>query len=327
MIISIKRVKRLHPHCLNRKEYIMKIHKTSIRNIYRYLTMMEEGETFRLGVKVSNDMLAILGIYGFDVTSEGQTVCPNPISPSTSYNAHGKTITRRDLPKVRRLVVRYWQLTDKRGNVHSGTWDDYGPFYPKEFLPPLRIPFTLSRGYLHSEVFTFHYNLCNAKRILLATNILLEMFGVCEVLGQDLSSKLPQGRQLDWKILPSGHRSEEEINSQIERFTKRYDEPTRENIAQNHALLQEHHPNFYAYGKDGFNGYIVYGYHDKDKFFLESCLPDNATYILGGDWKKISKLTKQEVIKGKLHVARVFHNDNWERHILNHLREQQTLFS
>ena len=288
---------------------------------------MEEGETFRLGVKVSNDMLAILGTYGFDVTSEGQTVCPNPISPSTSYNAHGKTITRRDLPKVRRLVVRYWQLTDKRGNVHSGTWDDYGPFYPKEFLPPLRIPFTLSRGYLHSEVFTFHYNLCNAKRILLATNILLEMFGVCEVLGQDLSSKLPQGRQLDWKILPSGHRSEEEINSQIERFTKRYDEPTRENIAQNHALLQEHHPNFYAYGKDGFNGYIVYGYHDKDKFFLESCLPDNATYILGGDWKKISKLTKQEVIKGKLHVARVFHNDNWERHILNHLREQQNLFS
>ena len=69
--------------------------------------MMEEGETFRLGVKVSNDMLAILGIYGFDVTSEGQTVCPNPISPSTSYNANGKTITRRDLPKVRRLVVRY----------------------------------------------------------------------------------------------------------------------------------------------------------------------------------------------------------------------------
>ena len=53
----------------------MKIHKTRIRNIYRYLTMMEEGETFRLGVKVSNDMLAILGIYGFDVTSEGQTVC------------------------------------------------------------------------------------------------------------------------------------------------------------------------------------------------------------------------------------------------------------
>lgn len=49
--------------------------------------------------------------------------------------------------------------------------------------------------------------------------------------------------------------------------------------------------------------------------FLVSVYTNNATYVFGRDWEMLSKLSKAEILDGKLQEARLIHNDNWKHHI------------
>ena len=74
-------------------------------------------------------------------------------------------------------------------------------------------------------------------------------------------------------------------------------------------------PDFMAIGDQGFYGYIVYGFTEKNIYIFESNQLDNATYIFKGDWEDASKLTKREILNSNLCEARLVHNKKWESSI------------
>ena len=53
---------------------------------------------------------------------------------------------------------------------------------------------------------------------------------------------------------------------------------------------------------------------------MESLYLGNATYVFGDDWLNISMLTKNDIIQGKLSLARIIHDRGWEKKISELLR-------
>ena len=84
--------------------------------------------------------------------------------------------------------------------------------------------------------------------------------------------------------------------------------------------INSFHPDFRAYGMSGFRGYVIFGFKKRNIYVLESVYTNNATYVFGQDWKMLSKLSKAEILNGKLQEARLIHNDNW-KHDINELLE------
>lgn len=91
-------------------------------------------------------------------------------------------------------------------------------------------------------------------------------------------------------------------------FTK---QTQKQMMLRNCNLINECNPDFIAYGRSGFRGYIVFGFCKKNLFILESIFPNNATYIFESDWEGLSKLTKSEILNHNLQKGRLIHNANW----------------
>jgi hypothetical protein len=68
-------------------------------------------------------------------------------------------------------------------------------------------------------------------------------------------------------------------------------------------------------GQAGFEGYLIFGFTEKDLFVLESLVYGNATYVLGSNWESLAGLTKKEILAADLHVARIIHRQGWDSEI------------
>ena len=67
-------------------------------------------------------------------------------------------------------------------------------------------------------------------------------------------------------------------------------------------------------GINGFKGY--YAYLFEKHCVLECAIYGNATYIIPKDnWEVMSQKTKKELIDEKVLIAKLEHNQNWERNI------------
>ena len=58
-----------------------------------------------------------------------------------------------------------------------------------------------------------------------------------------------------------------------------------------------------------------YGYTERNVYYFESNEPNNATYVFIGEWEEASKLTKRDIIMGKLCYKRLIHTKKWEKNI------------
>lgn len=54
---------------------------------------------------------------------------------------------------------------------------------------------------------------------------------------------------------------------------------------------------------------------------VDSAIYGNAIYIFSDSWKKLSKLSKQEIIRGNLEKKRIIHSPNWKRELKKELTE------
>jgi len=64
--------------------------------------------------------------------------------------------------------------------------------------------------------------------------------------------------------------------------------------------------------RGGFDDYLAYLFRARKIVILESVRRDNAIYVFGRDWKKVSQLTKAEVLSNRFHVARIVHTKGWK---------------
>lgn len=119
--------------------------------------------------------------------------------------------------------------------------------------------------------------------------------------------------RLTWALLPPGKRTRGEVLAYYE--TLRREKPDEryepERIRRAFSLGTE----AWYVGSNEFDGYIVFTFARTNRVLLECPKVGNAIYVLGADWKLLSKMSKGELLAGSHVVARVLHRGDWFRKV------------
>lgn len=95
-------------------------------------------------------------------------------------------------------------------------------------------------------------------------------------------------------------------------FQSEIDADTKERIMLHYFFVIRSKPNVIAVGKEEFDGFILYGYLDKNICLLESCNDNNSVYILNNDWTDICPLDKFQIFSSGYLIDRIPYSDNWQ---------------
>lgn len=130
---------------------------------------------------------------------------------------------------------------------------------------------------------------------------------------------LPTSR-LPWRLLPPGELS---VGTILEHYARlewlnphiRYE---RERITKAFSLR----PDQCYLGKDelDFKGYHVFTFAHTSKALLECPMFGNAIYIIGSDWKRLSRMPKRELLANHSHeVTKIVHKGDWFQRVKREL--------
>lgn len=299
----------------------MVIRKKHIRNVSTYIAGIALGSEFRPVVELTNHHKKKLARIGFaDPLRHGDTVLPNAAGPVSRYNANGKWEVHRDQPKEQRYVrtVRWrWKQWAGRGSYeeHEDFRDIYRDCYPRTQRSSPGIELT----YVEQDENTYVVapalrNLpSNHDKIGHSINLLLELFGECELVKTDLSrfANIKVNR-LNWKLLPPGEYPWQRLRSHLTGVLKRSSENSQAVIFDRQETIMSFEPDEQFIGSAGFSDYIAYVFKARGVVVLESIRKGNAIYVFGLDWERFSKLSKSEIINDDLHLARLIHSKGWK---------------
>ena len=302
----------------------MLINKKRIRNPDRYLSHIPKGTAVRFGVRLAGVTRERLETIGARQPPEpGDTFLPASAGPVSRFNANGREVPRRDLPKetVYRQVEWSWTEWHGRDSVERTDVADV-PYqrYPRDFIPPPSVELQVTSdedGTAYLAVEAIHYTHANADHLRHNINLLLELFGECEVLREDLSPlvRVPV-RRLNWEILPAGELPWDRLWPSLEPIMEKLKPRKRLPVRKHLDAIRRYGPKFCAVGNGGFSGYLVFGFEDLGLYVFESVWYGNATYVVERDWQRLSQLTKAEILDEDLHKARIVHRtESWEREI------------
>ncbi|QDF74656.1 MULTISPECIES: hypothetical protein [Shewanella] len=297
----------------------MKVQGKSIRSVTRLVAAAQGCEEIKIVYKISEETSEVLEAIGFDVDPEvGDYLIPQPVGKVTAKNAYGKDIIRKDLPMEPepRSYHRTWK--DWHGQEHSGIQTRYINMYPREYQPAeeetLHIIQINDDKYVSTDSLVVDTE--NESRNIHISNLMLECFGGFEIVdakeGSIIGAKV---KQLHWDILPPGEYPWARAKPLVGEVTKRLKDSEKGVVESRMQSITRYNPDFLATGRAGFSGYFIYGFATKGIYILESIHLDNATYVFGDDWERLSKLTKNQIINGDIEHQRIIHDNKWNREI------------
>ena len=113
----------------------MRIEKKWIKNLSNYLATIPEGVDFRV-IKTVEDKKVLSRIGLADDAGAGETILPRIAGSISRFNAEGKSIPLKDLPKESRYIrtVR-WTWTTWDGEEHEDYRDIYRECYQRNSRP------------------------------------------------------------------------------------------------------------------------------------------------------------------------------------------------
>lgn len=133
-----------------------------------------------------------------------------------------------------------------------------------------------------------------------------------------------QAEKLDWELLPKGKLSFEHLNSMIKKA--QFDRDI--NFDQSRLdYVKSLAPNKIYVGNREFNGYYVFLFSWTSKVLLENPFYGNAAYVFSDSWKRLSRLTKHELMA--VHsdrVTKIIHkrySEKWREHLRDALRSSE----
>lgn len=285
-----------------------------LRSLSVYAPTIQRLGRFRVVHAVPEDQ-ATLAAIGFDTSpSEGDAIVPAPTGPVSAYNANGREVVRRDLPKVTesRMIWTTWQ--DWHGQEHSGTQLRSYEVYQREALPPPEEEVSVLRASTGLVLSSRALDVAVDPEdvIVHILNLFLELFGELSLVTPELQSPPSlQVKRLSWRVLPPGQYPFARAKQELEQFLTHLDEGTRHIVVERVRAITKHNPDFMAVGLGGFRDYVVFGFQAKNIYVLESPWLGNATYVFKNDWVTLSALTKKQILDGSLHEARLIHNEKW----------------
>jgi len=296
----------------------MLIKQTRINSL-RHFSSLEKGSTFRLVVNNVERFPEKFIEFGFEFNSKaGTKILPAVVNRYALRNAEQYTTINRSLPKEDYYQTVYWTRTEWAGRGETREVTEFRDIkrqrYHRDFHLPFSVEFILCEENGAKLICSDEMILSNENedKIINTVNMLLQLFGECEIKSDQLASN-SKIMYLSWDILPAGRYPWSKVKADIETII------VSRNTTQQHMMLRSCEsinnlgPDFVAYGRAGFKGYAVFGFTQKNLYILESAIPNNATYIFENDWEELSKLSKAEILNFKLHKARIVHNANWEK--------------
>lgn len=300
----------------------MRITKSKIRSLSSYLLSIRDGKEFFVGIPIDNsdhEMVKSLIQIGFDKDlSEGDVVLPTPIGRVTNYNANGKVVVRKDLPKETKSYPVWWTWKDWQGNEYEEVRYRDVKRYPREHLSPPSLEVEIRKNEDNELIACIGPFVKGANEVLTlhAINLFLEVFGFCEVLTDELQTlSVKNTKKLNWDIFPAGKYPWATVKGRLQEVVNNAKVGNRPVINDRFETIEKFEPDFVACGRAGFSDYVVFGFSSLGIFVLESNQLGNATYVFGDDWERLSQLTKSEVINGNLSQDRLVHIHGWHTRI------------
>lgn len=300
----------------------MIISQTRVLNIDRYINPELSDQFVRVVSKFEDAPVAKLNRFGIEtLLEEGETFLPPPMGPVSRFNSEGRWMIRRDQPKERRYIrTIYWQWKQWGGEEREEARDIFLDCYPRDFVFP---PADEIFGFPVEErivAATEAIGLPQGKgRLLHQVNLMLEVFGSCEIVRADGTSASPAQTQRRWQFLPPGPFKKGDVPAALDQVFARMSEGDRTILSDRQDFLTELEPTEIARGIGGFNDYLAYVMPQFGRVVLESLRRDNAIYIFKDSWERFSRLSKREILDSAVHDARILHTTGWKSRLLQAL--------
>ncbi len=293
----------------------MRIEVKRIRSVRNWLASIGDGASFRVTHPGNGGYLRKRLGLAVEAPS-GTLILPSISGRISRYNAEGRWVLLRDLPKVSRYVrtVR-WSWTTYDGVEHSDFKDIFGFCYQRDFISPPSVELEFRENAIQCLAVSpeLQNTEKNAEKNAHIINLLLELFGSCEVVQADLATiPSPILKKANWRLLPSGAHPFDQIKVHVELAVRHMSEGTCSVILDRQKTLEEFGPEEKWVGEGGFNDYVAYVFKSYGLVVLESLRRDNAIYVFADNWQAVSKLTKAEILQDGLHHSRIVHVDGWK---------------
>lgn len=292
--------------------------KKYIRSLEKYVKSIEGN--FRLGVKITNENQKQIESLGFPDLEAGQAMFPPIVGRFTRFNIEGKVITRKDLPKETIYISMYSTRKEFRGRDQTEEVTDFVDIprqvYKKEVEPGTGFEIVLEAKdddlyLLINKTFNRETDL---EIAMVGANIFLELVGFCQIFSGKLDTyyKPTQLKRYNWIFLESNGLPWEERKERFKKIVETNKKSKQMVIWERLETISKYEPDFEAIGQNGFSGYVVFGFEEREIYVFESANLGNATYIVKGDWESVSKMSKAEIIQNNLHEWRLIHRNDWK---------------
>lgn len=292
-----------------------------IKSLNKYID--DKVNEFRLGIQINNGNLEILKAIGFVRIEEGQLMLPPKKGRFTKFNIEGKEFIRKDLPKVQNCYTIFSTRKEFRGRNQTEDVTDFFDIcrevYQKQWIPGPSLELSIESKdadlfLMISKTFSRKHDLDSA---ILGVNILLELIGYCEIFNENLNKFLESENitRLNWIILDCDGTTWGERREKLKTYVESSKKGKQPVIWDRLDTIAKYKPDFEAVGNNGLSGYYIFGFKSKGLFVFENATLGNATYIIKGDWKKVSKMSKAFIVKNNLHELRLIHRDDWKEKV------------
>jgi len=286
-------------------------------NSLTHLSRINRGTNIKICVDNVSRFSKELKIFGFnEEDGHGVTILPAVFNRYSLRNAEQYFTIDKSLPKENYIQTLYWTRHEWAGRGETREVSDFVDIvrqrYHRDYHPPYSVYFTLIISDNQKRIESNEIMFCqeNYEIIINTINMLLGLFRECWI-ESDNEEKSVHSIKLDWDILPPGDYPWERIKEDLATICRHSTRTQKHMMLRNCEEINKLKPDFRAYGRAGFRGYVVFGFTQKNLFILESIFPNNATYVFENDWEELSKLTKAEILNENLHKTRIIHNANW----------------
>ena len=214
-----------------------------------------------------------------------------------------------------------WQEWRGRGQYEEReeVRDIFRDCFPRELIEPPAIELTYIDQHAKHYIATATYKKTfeNTELSKHAINVMLELFGTCVVVADglvDFSSITL--KRANWRMLPPGDYPWDRIQEHVRISLRSKPSDIGEIILDRQEALKHFGPSEIYVGDGGFTDYIAYVFADRNIVVLESIKRDNAMYVFGNNWRLVSQLTKGEVVRNNLHIARIVHSKECRKNLV-----------
>lgn len=289
--------------------------KTRSKSCYHSNSILiKDEEKFRICIPYE-EYVSSLNLAKFNLPTDfslGVRFQPKPITGKARENVKGRYI--RVIPEEKTVIRKHVHYKKKNGTTvdfdrNYNVWKkilEINPNFEFEFWENEE-----GKKFVVSDELIFSSDESIDKSNTFYLNLFLQIFGSFEVLDDSGNFPLPMEKRLEIQILPPGTRTFEELEK-VEEFADSYfgkGTPSNVSFRERIDFINKFKPEIIAYGTEGFSGYVVFAFPDKDFVLVESIKSGHATYIFAkSNYMDLIGLDKQSIIGNKLMKQRIKHD-------------------